>query len=176
MVFFWQWTLCIFILLSDSFKTSSFMSLFEIFSIKDFLVDSSVTFLSDSLMWLFISPNSTFSSYSLSSGLILMNLQPTSSFIFFLFHFLFLHLSHYVLFHQLLLLIYARENANQFYNSKHCFSSIFSFGNNFVIFDITDCSLHSIISCCLRSNLDLNLIASSVDTLQLIILGIIISP
>ena len=41
---------------------SSSNSLFEILSIKDFLVEFLVNFLSDSPMWLFILPNLTYSS------------------------------------------------------------------------------------------------------------------
>ena len=44
----------------------------------------------------------------------------------------------------------------------------FSFDNNFLIYDITDCS------CCLIPNPDLNLIAPGVTILQVIITGIII--
>ena len=76
---------------------------------------------------------------------------------FFSFFFFFFHLCQCVLFHQFLLLIYAQEKCKSILQSKTlCCSSIFSFANNIVIFDVTDCSLVSIISCCLNSILVLN--------------------
>ena len=54
-----------------------------------------------------------------------MNLKPRSSPIFSLFYFLFLYLCQFVLFNKLLLLIYAQENTNQFYNLKNCVVVVF---------------------------------------------------
>ena len=95
-------------------------------------------------------------------------------FLYFFFSFIFFFICQCVLFHQLLLLIYAWANKNKFYSLKHCCSSTFFVRKNFVTFNITDCSLLNVISCCLNPNPDLNPIASGVDTLNLIIMGIII--
>ena len=61
------------------------------------------------------------------------------------------------------------------YSCHTCHHDIFAIENVFIIFGITDCSLHNTISCCWNPNLNLSSIAFDVDTLQWIIIGVIIS-
>ena len=145
-------------------------SLFEIMSINDFLVDSSVNFLFDSLIWLYILPVSVELSRSFSSELIIINSLSSSFFNFFLSFYLIVNISvSCVLFHQLLLLIYAQKNINQFYILKQSIVAIFFHLQIFLLFFLnTDWSLVIIIPCWLNPNLDLNSIA--VGVLQSIII------
>ena len=86
----------------------------------DFPVSSSVNFLFDSLMWLPILPFSTLILNFSLSGSILINLHPaSSSILFFLFFFFFFFcVCLYVLFHQLLLIIWDQEGTDQFFCLK----------------------------------------------------------
>ena len=102
-----------------------------------------------------ILPISTKISQFSASGLILINLHPSSFFVLFLFHFLFFHLFQYVLFRQLLLLIYAQESINQFKSKTVYCGRTFSFENVFNVFIVTDSSLLIVISCNVNPNLHL---------------------